>query len=93
MLSVVTSAHTPLAPQQKTLYPVNPLQGVKKAAVMNEEATKLGAGLEDMDMEEVVEAAEEAGVAHGVDGAQGGLEQMVEEAAADEIVEGHHYFE
>eukprot|EP00752_Nemacystus_decipiens_P006537 g5888.t1 len=61
-------------------------EGVKTFAVMNEEATKVGAGLEDMDMEEAVQAAEEA---YGVEG----LEQMAEGAAADEIVEGHQYFE
>lgn len=96
MFSVVRGARPILAPQtapqEHSLRP-NPTQGVKTAAVMNEEATEAGAGLEDMDMEEVVEAGREAGVAYGVDGAEGGLEQMAEEAAADEIVEGHQYFE
>lgn len=64
---------------------------------MNAEATRAGGGLEELDVEEVVGAAEEiakeAGVAYGVEGAEGGFEQMAEEAAANEIVEGHQYFE
>eukprot|EP00903_Cladosiphon_okamuranus_P009856 g9366.t1 len=72
-------------------------EGVKTAAVMNAEATEAGRGLEHMDMEEIVEAAEEAGKEAGfaakIEGAEGGLGQMAEEAAADEIVQGHQYFE
>lgn len=77
--------------------PTEPIQGVQTAAAMNAEATEAGAGVQEVDFEALAEAGneigQEAGLAYGVEGAEGGVGQMVEAAAADEIVEGHQYYE
>lgn len=89
--------HLRMALPQNSVKQTKSLQGVKAAAAMNAQATEAGAGVEAINFRALAEVAggvgKEAGVAAGVKGAEGGVEQMVEEAAANEIVEGHQYFE
>lgn len=82
------------------MLPTPSIQGVQTVADMNRKAADAGAGLEDMnaeDVEDLLEVGEEvgkqAGIAYEIEGAEGGLEQMAEKAAADEIVEGHLFHE
>lgn len=66
---------------------------------MNAEATETGAGVEELGIEAFFfvevgqEAGREAGIVAGVEGAEGGVGQMAEKIAADEIVGGHQYHE
>lgn len=77
--------------------PFNNLQVVKEAVVINQGAADGGGGVETLDFDQVnavvQEGAKEAGQVCGVDGAEEGIEQMATNFAADEIVEGHQYFE
>lgn len=73
------------------------LQVLKEVIAVNQGAAEVGGGVQNVDLDQLnaaaQEGAKEAGLFFGVDGAEGGVEQMAEELVADEIVKGHQYFE
>lgn len=69
------------------------LQIVNETAAVNAEAAEAGFDITEVDTDQLRGAIEEGGIILDVEGAQDGIDGMLEEAAADEIVEGHQYFE
>lgn len=66
---------------------------INETAAANAEAAEAGFDIADIDADQVRGAIEEGGTVLDIQGAEGGIEEMLQEAAADEIVEGHQYFE